>query len=177
MHTRTLNPQTIGSFAGNEFLTLTGDQPTLHYTLVVQKRKSRYIWSYNSIFRSFSYTGGLYHFIHRWPLSLHTQVAFITSYTGGLYHFIHRWPLSLHTQVAFITAISKRMEGSGIADIIVSAGIIADKSVDKAMRGKHFRRTVRAFQLLYEAWNRRRSNIIRRIKESTFSKDELRKSQ
>ena len=42
-----------------------------------------------------------------------------------------------HTQVAFITAIAKRFEGSGPSDIFVSASIIADKSVNKAMRGKH----------------------------------------
>ena len=59
-----------------------------------------------------------------------------------------------HTQVAFITAISKRFEGSGLSDIFVSAGIIADKSVDQAMRGKHFRRIVRALQLSYEAFQR-----------------------
>ena len=60
-----------------------------------------------------------------------------------------------HTQVAFITAISKRFEGSGLSDIFVSAGIIADKSVDQAMRGKHFRRIVRALQLTYEAFQRK----------------------
>ena len=64
-----------------------------------------------------------------------------------------------HTQVAFITAIAKRFEGSGLSDIFVSASIIADKSVDQAMRGKHFRRIVRALQLTYEALQRR---IIRK---------------
>ena len=64
-----------------------------------------------------------------------------------------------HTQVAFITAFAKRFEGSGHSDIFVSASIIADKSVDQAMRGKHFRRIVRALQLTYEALQRR---IIRK---------------
>ena len=64
-----------------------------------------------------------------------------------------------HTQVAFITAIAKRFEGSGLSDIFVSASIIADKSVDQAMRGKHFRRMVGALQLTYEALQRR---IIRK---------------
>ena len=59
-----------------------------------------------------------------------------------------------HTQVAFITAISKRFEGSGLSDIFVSAGIIADKSVDQAMHDKHFRRIVRALQLTYESLQR-----------------------
>ena len=65
-----------------------------------------------------------------------------------------------HTQVAFITAIAKRFEGSGHSDIFVSASIIADKSVNQAMRGKYFRRIVRALQLTCEPLQRR---IIRKI--------------
>ena len=64
-----------------------------------------------------------------------------------------------HTQVAFITAISKGFQGPGLADIVVSASIIAEKSVDQAFRGKHYRRIVRALQLMYVALQRR---IIRR---------------
>ena len=64
-----------------------------------------------------------------------------------------------HSQVAFITAISKGFKGPGFADIVVSASIIAEKSVDQAFRGKHYRRIVRALQLMYEALQRR---IIRR---------------
>ena len=60
-----------------------------------------------------------------------------------------------HTQCSFINAINKRFTGSGLSDIIVSANIIADKSVDQAMRGKHYRRIVRAMQLTYEALQRR----------------------
>ena len=56
-------------------------------------------------------------------------------------------PGPFHTQVAFITAIAKRFEGSGLSDIFVSASIIADKSVDQAMRGKHFRRIALALNL------------------------------
>ena len=61
--------------------------------------------------------------------------------------------------LAFITAIAKRLEGSGFSDILVSASIIADKSVDQAMRGKHYQRIVRTLQLMYDALQRR---IIRR---------------
>ena len=45
----------------------------------------------------------------------------------------------------------KRFEGSGLSDIFVSTGIIADTSIDQTMRGKHFRRIVRALQLTYES--------------------------
>ena len=75
-----------------------------------------------------------------------------------------------HTQVAFITSLAKRYEGSGLSDLIVSASIIADKSIDQAMRGKHFRRIVRALQLVYEALQRQ---IIRHAmaKNVTLPKD------
>ena len=56
-----------------------------------------------------------------------------------------------HIQCAFIKCISKRFEGSGLSDIIVSTDIIADKSVDQAMWGKHYRRIVQTHQLTYEA--------------------------
>ena len=63
-----------------------------------------------------------------------------------------------HAQSSFITAISKRFSGSGLSDLIVSADIIVDKSVDQAFRAKHFRIIVRALQLVHECLQR---NIIR----------------
>lgn len=38
----------------------------------------------------------------------------------------------------FISAIYKRSIGSGIADVMVAAGVIAEGSVEQALRGKHF---------------------------------------
>ena len=59
-----------------------------------------------------------------------------------------------HTQCSLITAINKRFSGSGISDLIVSADIIAEKSIDQAFRAKYFRRIVRALQLVYESLQR-----------------------
>ena len=80
-----------------------------------------------------------------------------------------------HTQVAFITAIAKRFEGSGLSDIFVSGTIIADKWVDQAMRGKHFRRIVRALQLTYEALQQRiiRKSLDERIKCAKYFHDKV----
>ena len=76
-----------------------------------------------------------------------------------------------HTQCSFITVINKRFAGSGITKLIVSADIIADKSVDQAFRGKHYRRIVRALQLVYEALQR---NIRNGMREGlTLSEDVL----
>eukprot|EP00112_Aurelia_sp_Birch-Aquarium-sp1_P018096 Seg4270.2 transcript_id=Seg4270.2/GoldUCD/mRNA.D3Y31 product="hypothetical protein" protein_id=Seg4270.2/GoldUCD/D3Y31 len=68
-----------------------------------------------------------------------------------------------HTQCSFITAINKRFSGSGLSDLIVSADIVAEKSIDQALRGKHYRRAIRALQLTYEALQRRIIQAGRRV--------------
>ena len=60
-----------------------------------------------------------------------------------------------HTQCSFIAAINKRFSGSGLSEILVSACMIAAKSVESALKPKHFRRAVRRRQLVYEALQRR----------------------
>ena len=55
-----------------------------------------------------------------------------------------------HVQMSFIYSIYKRFKGSGIADVLVAAGVIADGSVDQALRGNHFKRGVRCLRLFYE---------------------------
>jgi len=49
-----------------------------------------------------------------------------------------------------IYAIYKCYKGSGIADILVAAGITAEGSVDHALRVKHYRRALRYLSLMYE---------------------------
>ena len=49
-----------------------------------------------------------------------------------------------HTQCCMIYAIYKRYRGSGIAEVLVAAGVIAEGSVDQALRGKHYRRAMPA---------------------------------
>ena len=44
------------------------------------------------------------------------------------------------TQSCMIHAIFKRYKGRGVADVLVAAGVIAEGSVDQALRGKHYRR-------------------------------------
>lgn len=56
-----------------------------------------------------------------------------------------------HIHMSFINAIYKRFKGSGISDVLVAAGVVADGSVDQALRGKHFNRGVRCLRLFYEA--------------------------
>ena len=62
---------------------------------------------------------------------------------------------AFHAQCSFIAAINKRFGGSGLSDILSAAGVIAEKSVDQALRGKHYSRACRALQLVYETLQRR----------------------
>lgn len=55
-----------------------------------------------------------------------------------------------HIHGSFIYAISKRFGGSGLSDILVAAGVIAEGSVDQALRGKHYKRSIRCLRLMYE---------------------------
>ena len=56
-----------------------------------------------------------------------------------------------HTQMAFMSAIYKRFQESGIEDVLVTAGLIAEGSVQQALKGKHYNRALRIYKLLYEA--------------------------
>ncbi len=52
-----------------------------------------------------------------------------------------------HTQGCMIYAIYKRYKGSGIAEVLVAAGVIAEVSVDQALR-----RALRCLTLMYETF-------------------------
>jgi len=47
-----------------------------------------------------------------------------------------------------ISAIYKRNKGS---DVLVAGGVIANGSVDQALKGKHFKRSLRCLKLMHEA--------------------------
>ena len=59
---------------------------------------------------------------------------------------------AFHAQCSFI---NKRIGRSDLSDILSAAGVIAEKSVDQALRGKHYSRACRALQLVYETLQRR----------------------
>ena len=80
---------------------------------------------------------------------------------------------AFHAQCSFIAAINKRFGGSGLSDILSAAGVIAEKSVDQALRGKHYSRACRALQLVYETLQRR---ILRYgLSEGVFISEDLKK--
>ena len=56
-----------------------------------------------------------------------------------------------HTQCVMISAIYKHYKGSELGDVLVAAGVIAEGSVDHALKGKHYKRGLRCLRLMYEA--------------------------
>lgn len=57
---------------------------------------------------------------------------------------------AFHQQMSYIYAIYKRFKGSGLADCLVTAGVVVEGSVDQALRGKHYRRGVLCIMLWRE---------------------------
>ena len=57
---------------------------------------------------------------------------------------------AFHQQMSYIYAIYKRFKGSGISEVLVATGVVAEGSVDQALRGKHYRRGVRCIMLMRE---------------------------
>ena len=58
---------------------------------------------------------------------------------------------SFHFTCVFLTVIGKRFAGSGLRDLLLESGVIAEGSVDGVLSGKHYNRGVRAHNLLTEA--------------------------
>ena len=67
-----------------------------------------------------------------------------------------------HVQCSFVSAINKRFKDSGLADILVAAGVIVRGSVTRALLGKHYKTGVRCLWLMYEM-------LMRRAIQKTFN--------
>ena len=76
---------------------------------------------------------------------------------------------TFNVQMSYIYAIYKRFKGSGISDLLVAAGVIADGSVDHALRGKHFNRGLRCLRLFYETLLH--AALCRKLQGSSLSKN------
>lgn len=56
-----------------------------------------------------------------------------------------------HTQCVMMNTIYKRYKGGELGEVLVAAGVIAEGSVDQALKGKHYKRGLRCLKLMYEA--------------------------
>ena len=80
---------------------------------------------------------------------------------------------AFHQQMSYIYAIYKRFKGSGMADTLVTAGVVVEGSVDQALRGKHYRRGVRCILLWREALIQKR---LREILEHVELSEDIKKN-
>ena len=48
-----------------------------------------------------------------------------------------------------MSAIYKRYKDSELVEVLVAAGVIAEGSVDRALKGKHYKRGLRCLRLMY----------------------------
>ena len=80
-----------------------------------------------------------------------------------------------HTHISFISAINKRFQGSGLSEIVVATVIISEGSVDQALRGNHYNRSIRCLTLMYEVIMRRniRQGFRKGLELSSELKDKL----
>ena len=67
---------------------------------------------------------------------------------------------TFHQQMSYIYALYKRFKGSGMAETLVSAGVIVGGSVDHALKGKHYRSGVRCILLWRESLIHEKLRVI-----------------
>lgn len=59
-----------------------------------------------------------------------------------------------HTICSYLGAIGKLMAGSGLAEIVIEAGVCASGSIQKVISGKHYNRSIRVHKRCLEALER-----------------------
>ncbi|KAL8572752.1 hypothetical protein ACOMHN_030334 [Nucella lapillus] len=59
-----------------------------------------------------------------------------------------------HTCMSFLSVIGKRFDDSGLADILLEAGTVAQGSLPGVMKGKQYNRSIRVVKLMTEALRR-----------------------
>ena len=64
-------------------------------------------------------------------------------------------PCEFHTCMLFLSVIGKRFDDSGLADILLEAGTVAQGSLPGVMKGRHYNRSVRVIKVMSEALRRK----------------------
>jgi hypothetical protein len=82
---------------------------------------------------------------------VYVLITILKAENPNKYHDIVPFLGPFHTQCVMMSAIYKRYKGSELGDVLVAAGVIAEGSVDGALKGKHYKRGLRCLRLMYEA--------------------------
>ena len=61
---------------------------------------------------------------------------------------------TFHLNMAYLKMIGKKMEGSGLSDILVECNLISPGSIQGVVTGKHFNRSTYCHKVMYESLNR-----------------------
>ena len=59
-----------------------------------------------------------------------------------------------HTICTFLAAIGKRFHDSGLRDVCMESGVIADGSAAGFLKGRNYNRVIRFHKIMFEALNR-----------------------
>ena len=57
----------------------------------------------------------------------------------------------LHTAMNFLKVIGQHMQGSGLSEVWVKAGILVPNATQQALAGKHYNRAMRSHKLTWQA--------------------------
>ena len=60
----------------------------------------------------------------------------------------------LYLIMIYMAILKKRFFGAGLKDALIQSGVIAEGSVDSALRGKSYNRGIRMHKLFYESLQR-----------------------
>ena len=55
-----------------------------------------------------------------------------------------------HTLMMFLGVIGTRFKDSGLRDILLQSGVLADGSAEQAMTGSMYKRSIRMYKLMYK---------------------------
>ena len=58
---------------------------------------------------------------------------------------------AFQTCFAILGALGKRFDDSGLRDLLLESGVVAEGSIDGVLSGRHYNRSVRVHKLLLEA--------------------------
>ncbi len=82
--------------------------------------------------------------------TVYILITLLKAENPNKFHNIVPFPGPFHTQCVMMSTIYKRYRGSELGDLLVAAGVIAEGSVDRALKGKHYKRGLLCLRLVYE---------------------------
>ena len=77
-------------------------------------------------------------------LPTYKDILFLKNENSDMFKDIIPVVGQFHEHMSYMYAVYKRFEGSGLADVLVSAGVLAGGTAVKALRGKHYRKGLRS---------------------------------